>query len=147
MDRCEIRRCRAEASIVYLGHGVCERHWDQLTAEDAPPDALRMGLGIETTTQPAMEEDMGGSIASKSRTKAPKAKATKTAKESRPKREKVDNPVVFAFRLSAEQRDLIHKAAGSGKATRFVRGAALAAAQGDTKGFQELTAQATANLK
>ena len=48
-------------------------------------------------------------------------------KESKPK--KVNVPmVVFAFRLTKEQRDAIHKAAGPGKATQFVRDAALAAA-------------------
>ena len=55
--------------------------------------------------------------------------------------------VVFAFRLSEEDRTTIHKAAGSGKATRFVRGAALAAAKGDAKTFQELVGQAQVNLK
>ncbi len=55
--------------------------------------------------------------------------------------------VVFAFRLRAEDRDAIHKAAGPGKATRFVHAAALAVASGDTKVFEELAAQARTNLK
>ena len=54
--------------------------------------------------------------------------------------------VVFAFRLSESDRTRIHEAAGSGKATRFVRTAALAAANGDTKAFEELVSQANANL-
>ncbi len=64
-----------------------------------------------------------------------------------PKKEKAADVVVFAFRLPAADRDAIHKAAGPGKATRFVHAAALAAASGDTKAFEELAAQARTNLK
>ncbi|MEP7027689.1 MAG: hypothetical protein ABI960_03755 [Candidatus Eisenbacteria bacterium] len=39
--------------------------------------------------------------------------------------------VVFAFRLTEAERELIHKAAGGGKASRFVRAVAVAAARGD----------------
>ena len=135
-DECEIKRCRAEASITYLDRGVCERHWQQLTAEDAPPDALRIALGIEATAPAAMEDS----------TMATKPK-TKKAKE--PKQEKAprEPQVVFAFRLSEADRDLIHRAAGRGKATRFVLGAAVAAATGNTKAFEALTAEAKVNLK
>jgi len=75
------------------------------------------------------------------------ARPKKTAKEPKAKREPIQDACVFAFRLSTTDRDLIHRAAGSGKATRFVRGAALAAANGDTKAFEELIGQAKANLK
>ena len=79
---------------------------------------------------------------------AKKTKA-KAVKEPKPKNEKAPKVplVVFAFRLTEEQRDQIHKAAGSGKATRFVRSAAIAAASGDRAGFEELIAAAKANLK
>jgi len=80
--------------------------------------------------------------------KAAKAvRPKKTAKEPKAKREPIQDACVFAFRLSTADRDLIHRAAGSGKATRFVRGAALAAANGDTKAFEDLIGQAKANLK
>ena len=80
--------------------------------------------------------------------KTPKARAPKQAKEKKTsKRESIENPVVFAFRLREADRTRIHEAAGSGKATRFVRTAALAAANGDTKAFEELVTQAKANLK
>jgi hypothetical protein len=39
--------------------------------------------------------------------------------------------VVFAFRLTAKERDMLHKAAGPAKASRFVRTLAVAAATGD----------------
>jgi len=59
----------------------------------------------------------------------PKKKGeAKAAKEPKPKKEKAPL-VVFAFRLSEADRDLIHNAAGPGKATKFVLGAALAAAK------------------
>ena len=81
--------------------------------------------------------------------KAKKVAKVKTAKEPRPKKEKApkEPQVVFAFRLTEEQRDQIHKAAGPGKATRFVRSAALAAASGDRPAFDALLATAKANLK
>ncbi len=66
-----------------------------------------------------------------------------TKKDKPPK----DPLVVFAFRLSATDRDLIHKAAGPAKATQFVKSAALAAVTGNPKAFGALTAQAKANLK
>ncbi len=42
-----------------------------------------------------------------------------------------DGLVVFAFRLTADERDVIHKAAGPGRASRFVRALAVAAARKD----------------
>ena len=75
--------------------------------------------------------------------------ATKSAKGSRPRSEKVPREplVVFAFRLRELDRSLIHKAAGPAKATRFVLSAALAAASGDSKAFEELAAQAKTNRR
>lgn len=65
---------------------------------------------------------------SKPKNQKPEGKA---AKEPKSKREKGPKPevVVFAFRLPAADRDLIHQAAGPGKATKFVLSAALAAAK------------------
>ena len=73
----------------------------------------------------------------KSSKKSAKAKATKEPKPKRVKAPK-EPQVVFAFRLTEQQREAIHKAAGPGKATRFVRSAALAAASGDRPAFEEL---------
>lgn len=49
-----------------------------------------------------------------------------------------DATVVFAIRLKRSQRDRIHKAAGSGKASRFVRSLAVAAASGDLTKVQQI---------
>lgn len=81
--------------------------------------------------------------------KSKSARKTKPVKEAKPKKEKPpkEPQVVFAFRLTKEQRDRIHQAAGAGEATRFVRTAAIAAAEGDRPAFDQLLAQAKANLK
>src|SRR5207245_11590956 len=81
---------------------------------------------------------------SKKPAKAAKPKAPKEPKKVKGPKEPL---VVFAFRLSEADRDLIHKAAGPARATKFVRSAALAAANQDSKTFDELTAQAKTNLK
>jgi hypothetical protein len=76
--------------------------------------------------------------------KPAKSTKPKAAKAPKPKKEKAPKEplVVFAFRLSEADRDRIHKAAGPGKATRFVLAAALAAANADSKAFNALVAQA-----
>lgn len=56
--------------------------------------------------------------------KAPKEKKAKVPAEEL---------VVFAFRLTPEERDAIHKAAGPAKASKFVRALAVAAARNDEK--------------
>jgi len=149
-ERCEVARCRNEAGITYLDRGVCEKHWNQLTAEDASPDALRISLGIEATAPAATEERTMEPTTEKTTKKSKKAPANpKAAKEPKPKKEKAPKEplVVFAFRLSEADRDLIHKAAGPAKATQFVRAAALAAANADHQAFEALTQQAKTNLK
>ncbi len=46
--------------------------------------------------------------------------------------------VVFAFRLTRSERDELHAATGSAKASRFVKAIVLAGARADTKAVQEL---------
>ena len=146
-ERCEVARCRGGVHITYLEHGVCDRHWNQLTAEDAPPDALRIALGIEATASTATEdstmEPTTDKTSKRSKKAAAKTKAAKLKKQKAPK----EPQVVFAFRLSEADRTLIHKAAGPAKATRFVRSAAMAAANADRKAFETLVSQSKANLK
>ncbi len=64
-----------------------------------------------------------------------KAKATK---EPKPKKEKApkEELCVFAFRLTPAERNLIHKAAGPARASRFVRTIAVAAAREDEKAYR-----------
>src|SRR5207245_6812266 len=56
--------------------------------------------------------------------------------KSKRKAEPKKDVVVFAFRLPAADRDAIHKAAGPGRATRYVHAAALASARGDTESLE-----------
>jgi hypothetical protein len=53
--------------------------------------------------------------------------------------------VVFAFRLTRAERDELHAAVGSGKASRFVKAITLAAARGDMKAVQELIDEVNAS--
>ena len=75
----------------------------------------------------------------------------KSGKKADPKRKREkpakEDFVVFAFRLKPEEHDVIHKAAGPAGATRFVKAAALAASNDDRTTFEELAAQAKANLQ
>ena len=68
---------------------------------------------------------------------SPKAKAAPIP-TAMPKSKASDDLVVFAFRLSAEERDLIHQASGPAKASRFVRAVVLSAARGDMKALQAI---------
>jgi len=51
-----------------------------------------------------------------------------------------DSPaiVVFAFRMTRAERDELHAATGSAKASRFVKAIVLAGARGDMKAVQEV---------
>jgi hypothetical protein len=139
-DRCTIRGCRAEAGLSYLGHGVCSTHWNELTADDAAPDALRMALGIEATAPAAMEVDM-------SETKKTETKATKKSKSSKvpkPKREKApkEDLCVFALRMTGAERAKLHEAAGPGGATRLARAVLIAASNEDESAFKSAIKEA-----
>ena len=78
--------------------------------------------------------------------KPARKEATPKVKATAPKHEKVENPVVFAFRLTEAERTRIHDAAGSAKASRFVLAAALAAASGDVEAFKTVIASRASKL-
>jgi hypothetical protein len=148
-DGCQLPRCRADADVSYLGHGVCAWHWEELTNETAPPNALRKALGIaaepementhmaskKKTTQPTEQptaETPQPEVAAAPEKRAKKAKAPKAEKPVKvPRLPKEEGLVVFAFRLTEAERDAIHKAAGPARASRFVRTIAVAAANED----------------
>jgi len=76
--------------------------------------------------------------------KGRKAKdGAKTQKQEKPPKEDL---VVFAFRLKPEERDLIHRAAGAAKASRFVRALSVAASRGDEKAVVEIVGAVKAQL-
>ena len=76
--------------------------------------------------------------AKKKAAKQVRAKKETKAKETKSKRAKVENPVVFAFRLSEADRARIHDAAGSAKASQFVLAATMAAVAGDVEAFKRV---------
>lgn len=63
--------------------------------------------------------------------------ATTASEEIAPKQEKAEDLCTFAIRLTKQERDEIHAAAGKGGATKFVKAVVLAVARGDGKAIQE----------
>jgi hypothetical protein len=158
MDRCGIPRCRDEASIVYLGRGLCERHWNEYTADDVPDGQLRVVLSLPPVQDAAVDggrATMDGQKTAKSeQTEAAPAKGKARTKKAAPVKAtakaeapaKVKEPkepvehVVFALRVPLTTRTRLHEVAGSGKASRFMLGAMNAAIEGDVEGFRKLIA-------
>lgn len=69
-------------------------------------------------------------VTAKTRKPVAAAAAAKTVDEPKAKAPR-EELCVFAFRLTTEERDAIHKAAGPAKASKFVRTLAVAAARND----------------
>lgn len=138
-DRCEIAGCRAEADLSYLGHDVCSRHWNEFATDDAPPDALRVVLGIEAAATAAMEVDM-----SEKKAETKTAKAKKISKEPKPKKEKApkEDLCVFALRMTELERTKLHETAGPANASRLARAVLVAAANEDEGAFKSALADA-----
>ena len=148
VDPCGIPGCRDEADLVYLGHPICNRHWNDYTKPEAPPDALRMALGIaerspEADKEHAMSEQPSApaEAGTKEETvktkksgkrKAAKKQATpskpeKKASRKREPKEKVELRTL-ALRVTNEEFELVHKAAGPRNLTGFMKTAVLNAA-------------------
>ena len=134
------------AELSYLGHGICSPHWEEFTRDEAPPDALRMALGVaergpEADGENAMSEQP--STPAEAGTKEENVKSKKTAKpkaakkQSAPakpekkaarKREPKEELRTLALRVTNEEFDLVHKAAGPRNLTGFMKTAVLNAA-------------------
>lgn len=92
----------------------------------------------DTPTTSEQEAPQAAAPAKKKATPTRKAsKAKKAAQKPRTVTHRAtaappeEDLVVFAFRLTLEERKAIHKAAGPGKASKFVRALATYAARGD----------------
>jgi hypothetical protein len=77
----------------------------------------------------------------------PVAKAAAKAKKGPEKKTTREDLCVFAFRLTAEERAAIHKAAGPGKASKFARTLLVAASHNDEATVKEIMVRARLNLK
>jgi len=141
-ERCEVPNCRGEVGIVYLDRGVCDDCWNEYMREDAPPDALRMVLGIGTDAPTAREEAMAETKkGAKPKAATKKARAEKPAK---PKRERApkEDLVVFACRVAEAERVKFHEATGPAGASRFARKLMVVFANEDEAGFKGLLKEA-----
>jgi len=65
------------------------------------------------------------------KTRKPAKAAAEVVEREESKKKTREELCVFAFRLTEEERDAIHKAAGPAKASKFVRMLAVAAARND----------------
>ena len=160
-NRCAVAGCRGEVDLIYLGHGVCSDHWNQL-ADDDSFSRLRMVLGIETAA-PAMEVAMNETTTAETtiepnkedavpkkktaKTKVAKpAKQAKAAKQAKPKKEKAPKGPkpdrVFAFRCTTPELEAIHRTAGPRNASQFIRSVAAAFAAEDHAAFKAVIEEA-----
>jgi hypothetical protein len=72
------------------------------------------------------------------KTRKPAAKAAAKAQKKPEKKTAREDLCVFAFRLTAEERAAIHKAAGPAMASKFARGLLAAAARNDEAGVKAI---------
>ena len=98
-----------------------------------------MVLGIEAEPPTASEDDMA-----KKNSKKKAAAKSKPPKKTAPAKRtaKAEELVVFAFRLTEAERDLIHKTAGPARASRYVRRIAAAFAKQDEGSFRAVLKEA-----
>lgn len=143
-DRCAVPGCRGEVEIVYLDHGVCSLHWNRLTAEDQPADALARALGIAVAEATTKETDMSESKESKTPKATNKAAKPVKAAKAPTKKEPVvkDATRVFAIRVTTEELEALHRAAGERNASRFVRALTAAFVAEDAGAFKAIVEDA-----
>src|SRR5215831_17803105 len=92
------------------------------TAAEEPPTETPSEIAVEVDAEP----------------KPRRSRPLSIVPDEKPEAEPKEDLVVFAFRLRPEERDLIHKAAGAAKASRFVRAVSLAASRGDEKALLDI---------
>ena len=130
-DRCQIPRCRADADVTYLSHGICSRHWNEFTNENAPTDALRIALRMPAAPEPITEDTpMSKNAKTAEQTEAIK-KAPKIEKTNKARAPKADAEELrtVAVRVTQAEFDLLHKAAGPRNLGGFIKTTIMAAAE------------------
>jgi hypothetical protein len=93
---------------------------------------------VETTEPKPAEAKAATKSAKKAKGKAEPKRSSSKKTTAMPKARASESLVVFAFRLTPAERDVIHDAAGPAKASRFVRAVALAAARRDVGALQSI---------
>ena len=113
-----------------------------------PEAAVKTEAAISKTEGPEKApEAQSPRLSDSLKAQADRIIATRDKKTApKPPAEPEEELVVFAFRLTADERELIHQAAGPARASRFVRALAVAAACGDEGAIKLLlqSAKATA---
>lgn len=116
-------------------------HGELRAARQAKADRKRETKQSETGGEQTPEQDrQEAAVATKrSRDGMPARRAQTTTEAVTPEAPGDDGDAlcVFAIRLKRSERDELHAAAGSAKASRFVRAIILAGARGDMKAVQE----------
>lgn len=110
------------------------------TPEKEKPRAKTRAAVWEKVGEPTPADESKPAGSKPAETKAAKKSTVKAT--AMPKAKASEELVVFAFRLSPEERDLIHDAAGPARASRFVRAVALAAARRDVAQLQAILLEA-----
>ena len=122
---------------------VREEKQDQKGHQE-PASDVRIATGPGRTRKPAAIPEQPVAVIvpgetppepSKAPAKAAKRPATSAAP---PQQDDGQEVVVFAFRILRSERDELHAATGSAKASKFVKAIVLAGARGDMKAIQEI---------
>jgi hypothetical protein len=112
-----------------------------------PAAEVRIATGRSRTRKPAATPEHPVAVIVSSDAPPETAKAptetTKTAKRpaadaTPPQQDDAQEICVFAFRLLRSERDELHAATGSAKASKFVKAIVLAGARGDMKAVTQL---------
>lgn len=108
------------------------------------PDLAIVETPVATVEAAPAKPKRTRKVTTETPTEAPAPKATHAPEPVTEGATDADQEVVFAFRLSRRDRDAIHAAAGSAKASKFVKGLAVAAARGDMGAIQLIVAEVVA---
>jgi hypothetical protein len=117
---------------------------------------VRIATGTSRTRKPAAipEHPVAVIVSSdappepaKAPAKTPKTSKRPAADTTPPQQGDGQEVCVFAFRLLRSEREELHLATGSAKASRFVKAIVLAGARGDMKAIQEIVDEVQASRK
>jgi hypothetical protein len=118
---------------------VRDKKQDQKDHQE-PAGEARIATGRSRTRKAATvaEQPVAVIISSDAPPETPKATKRPATNVTPPQQDDGQEVCVFAFRLLRSERDELHAATGSAKASKFVKAIVLAGARGDMKAVQEI---------
>jgi hypothetical protein len=127
---------------------VRDKKQDQKDHQESAGEA-RIATGRSRTRKTATVPEQPVAVIVCSDAPPEPAKATKrpATNVTPPQQDDGQEVCVFAFRLLRTERDELHAATGSAKASKFVKAIVLAGARGDMKAVQEIVEEAQASRK